>query len=237
MKRARPLLAAIAILALAIAPVAAAETEEVEEVEEVEEIEEIEEIELTEERVYFHCNGDTKVANVHAVADETIVGWSTTAPTASFTEGAGCGTADTGLTGAADHNPLYDAPFAGTFRGHIDSLTVHAHSLLPVTANLLDEFHVNVLLQINGRTIIDRETVVTAEAIESETGLSSLFEFTVTDIGLIDEERPTRLYSVQLTLMTHYLDDNNNWVFDATEVDSGITFNPTEQAAVALPAQ
>jgi hypothetical protein len=230
MTSARALLAAIAVIALAITPVAAAEDTHTDS----DEVDATDEIELREERVYFHCNGDTKVSNVHAVADEAIVGWSTEAPAASFTEGAGCGTADTTLTGATDHNALYDAPFAGTFRGHLDSVTVHAHSLLPVGANLLDEFNVNVLLQINGRTIIDRDTVVTADAIESETGLSSLFEFTVTDIGFIDEERPNRNNMVQLTLMTHYLDDYNSWVFDATEVDSGITFNPTELSAVVL---
>jgi hypothetical protein len=193
--------------------------------------------ELREERVYFHCNGETKVANVHAVADGRIVGWSTQAPTQSFTEGAGCGTADTALEGAADHNALYDAPFAGFFRGDLDSLTVHAHSIAVGSLRLQERFQVRLLLQINGRTIIDRETFVEGEAIVSDTGISSLLEFTVTDIGLIDEERPNRNHHVQLTLMTYYTDDVNAWVFDATEVDSGITFNPSEPAAVTLPSQ
>jgi hypothetical protein len=219
--RFRPLLAALAVTALAVGPATA---------------EEIEDPVLVEERVYFHCNGESKVANVHALADSQIVGWSTSAPTASFTEGAGCGTADTFLTGSADHNVLYDAPFAGTFRGNLDSLTVHAHSLLPIDANRTGEFKVAVLLQIGGKTIIDRETVVTAEAIASDTGASHLFEFTVTDIGFIEPGTSARNRQVQLTLMSTGR-DVNSWVFDASEVDSGITFNPAEPAAVVVPSK
>jgi hypothetical protein len=223
--RARALLAALAVAALTVGPVAAEEPEEPEAPV------------IEEQRVYFHCNGDTKVANVHATLDSAIVGWSTEAPTASFTEGAGCGTVDTALTGSADHNPLYDAPFEGSFRGNLDSLTVHAHSLAPINANLADEFEVFVLLQVGGRTLVSRNTMVKADAIASATGLSSLFEFTVSDIGMVEPGVSTRSRQVQLTLMTRYLDDNNNWVFDTTEVDSGITFNPSEPAAVSLPSQ
>jgi hypothetical protein len=214
--RARALLLVLALAALAVAPATA------------------EEVELREERVYFHCNGETKVSNLHATLDGAIVGWDTNAPTQSFTQGAGCGTADTTFTGTADHNPLYDAPFAGVFKGELDSLTIHAHSI-PVGSNRRSStFGVNVLLQVNGKTLVNRDLLIREPATVSSTGLSHLLEVTVTDIGLVGEQFRNRNHRVELTLMTYYTDHVNAWVFDATEVDSGITFNPAEATGFVI---
>lgn len=225
MSRVRLLLAAVAVLALAVQPLSAMEPEP--------------QPEFRTERVYFKCNGDTKVANVNAVAEGNIVGWNTTAPATSFTAGGGCGTADTFLMGSADHNVLYDAPFAGAFKGNLDSLTVHAHSIQAGFPRVSQEFEILAHLQIDGKDVLARTTEVTAAAIQSSTGASALLEFTIDDIGFVDSLTGpgTKNHQVQLTLYTRFIDDENNWVFDATEVDSGITFNPEAPADVVLFSQ
>ena len=66
---------------------------------------------LVKQQVYFTCTASEKVNNLDGAA-----GWSSTAPTGSYTAGEGCGQADSGLEAGADH----DAEFAGTFTGKYD---------------------------------------------------------------------------------------------------------------------
>lgn len=191
---------------------------------------------VCEQRVYFHCDDDAvKVNNANLAA----AGWDTTPPDRSVTEGAGCGQLDTTITGTADHNPLYDAPFAGWFEheetANVESLTVHAHNIDVGTARLAPEsFAMRAHVVVNGQTVLDRETVIRPVPVESETGISREIEFTVTGI---DQYDLGQFSTAKVTLYAHFVDTNHNgWVWDTTEVPSGITFNPTEAAAFTIPA-
>ena len=184
--------------------------------------------------VYFHCNGTTtKVSNVNAQSGGGIVGWNGTKPTASYTTGAGCGTLDTGFTGTSDNNTLYDAPFAGTYTGNLDTMTVRLWTADIGTSRSDDTFTLLFHLVIDDKTIITRSTPVTGSVIPSATGATRLVEFSIRKIGMMSEAENGE-HTVQLSLES-YVDANNNaWLFDAAEVDSGLVFNPTTMAATKV---
>lgn len=189
------------------------------------------------ERVYFHCADDTvKLANVTSIGGQPP-SFDTTPPDQSVADGAGCGALDTGLTGASDDNPLYDAPFAGIWFPpsesevtDLDSMTVRMHVIDAGLARALDEFVFEAHLRVNGKVLIPRDQELRVTPVPSETGLSREIVFTVEGIGLEDIEYA----HVQLTLYG-YVDYNNNaWVWDTTEVPSGIEFNPATSEGLVI---
>lgn len=183
--------------------------------------------ELHTVRTYFHCADDIKVANVSAVANATEVSWDTTAPTTSFQQGGGCGHADTNLTGTADHNALYDAPFHGSYDGAIDSITFTVDAIDVGFSRVAGSIPFRLHLQIDGRDVVARDdsVIYDFQSTPSSTGLTDRITFTVTNIGLI-YEKDDKPHDIRATLYSHYLDGQNQWVFDATEIDGGLTFNP-----------
>lgn len=193
---------------------------------------ELPEREVCHERVYFHCTSDMKVANVDNTLN-SITTWDDHAPEQSVTEGAGCGALDTGFSGATDHNPIYDAPFQGWFDGRIDSLTVRAHVIDAGTARVDDQFVMEMHLQIDGETIVPRDQQIRVTPVASETGLSREIIISVDDVGFAGLDDNFE-HQVQLTLYG-YVDTNNAaWVWDTTEVPSGIEFNPEKLAGTVL---
>lgn len=193
--------------------------------------------ELHTVRTYFHCADEIKVSNVSAAATNTEVTWDETAPTTSYTEGGGCGTADTQATGTADANPIYDAPFHGSYDGAIDSVTVHIDNIDLGGSRADERVIFRLHFQVDGRDYVvrDDERVFEFTGTRSETGLTTRLEFTITDIGLIHLDDDVE-HDIDFTLYTHFVDYQNAWVFDATEIDGGLTFNPEEPAANTIKA-
>jgi hypothetical protein len=198
--------------------------------------------EYVETATYLHCNGATKVGNVHATADGNRVAFDTTKPTASYTTGAGCGTLDTFLLGTADHNPIYDFPVRGTFTGNINNITVRFWAIDFTASRALEEFTVDLHLVIDGNPILVRNadgtaTPAHAPTIASSTGISRLYEVTVTKIGLDTLEAHETEHEIELTAYTKYVDGSGGlvWVYDAAEIDSGFVINDTTPSAVKIP--
>lgn len=183
--------------------------------------------EYVERQVYLHCNGATKVSNVHATVDGVRVSWDDKKPTASFQSGAGCGTLDTFAAGTANHNPLYDFPIAGTFTGNIDNLTIRFWAIDASGSRLDNEFTVDLHLVIDGADVLKRPTLAYAPAVPSSTGIARLYEVTVTDIGLDSEADHEAEHSIELTAYSKFVDGSGitAWVYDASEIDSGLVFN------------
>lgn len=181
------------------------------------------------ERTYFHC-GQHKVANLDNLNSATT--WDKTAPTKSVQDGAGCGALDTFLTGSADHNPIYDAPFAGVYEGRIDAITLHAHVIDAGLARATNDFRFRMHLEIDGETIVPRTApVLKVTPVASGSGASREIVVSVTDIGLTGLEDDGE-HDVKVTLYSPFVDTNtaNGWVWDTTEVPSGILFNPLTTA-------
>jgi hypothetical protein len=205
------------------------------------------------QRVYFHCNGPTKVGNVNLVADGSIPGWNTTPPAGSVTDGEGCTTADAnGVAVVVDpqENPT-DGVWRGTFTGNLDTLTVQAHCMFCVgIARATGEGTLGVRLNIDGEAITgDGSDIREVPAVEENMGVTQLYEFSVTDIDFVEPNLDTDgdgvgdnpfgsvEHTITLTLDGYDVGFNTfgQWVYDTSEVESGITFNPATLSATRFP--
>ena len=204
------------------------------------------------ERVYFHCNGPTKVGNVNLVAAGPVI-WDTTPPAGSVTEGEGCGNLDPGAARGNNQGTIYDAQFQGTFTGNLEDLTIEVHNLLLNQIDTDGSYRIRVWLTIDGVEVIPNTTFVDVAPQASETGASHKFLFSVPNLGcsreVLDEEGNvvsvvtdgfvtqdgdgTSEHDVLLTLDSWFADRASAWVYDTTEVPSGITFNPDGDLATA----
>lgn len=194
--------------------------------------------EYTETATYLHCNGSTKVGNVHATLDSNRVAFDTTKPTASYTTGAGCGTVDTFFIGTTNNNPIYDFPIRGTYTGNIDNITVRFWAIDFTGSRASNQFSVDLHLVIDGVDILARNADGTATqayttVTPSETGIARLYEVTITKVGLSSLEDHTMEHEIELTAYTKFVDSSGGlvWVYDAAEIDSGLVFNDTTPAA------
>lgn len=203
------------------------------------------------ERVFFHCSEPTRVGNANLVAG-AIPSWDTTAPS-SVQGGEGCTTADVnGVVLVVDpqENPT-DGVWTGTFTGNLDKLTIHAHCMLCVgTARADGAATIGIRLTIDGEPITgDGATSHDVAAVEDNSGVTQLYELTVTNIGIKepntdtngdgvgDNPFGTEEHEITLTLDGYGVDTNTfgQWVYDTSEVDSGITFNPPTNSGTIIP--
>jgi len=195
--------------------------------------------EYIETEEFLHCNGATKVGNAHATVDGTRVAFDTTKPTASYTTGAGCGTVDTFLAGTSNHNPIYDFPVRGSFTGNIDNITVRYWGIDFCGSRALEEWTVDLHLVIDGVDILTRTPATNAYAptINSSTGISRLYEVTVTKVGLNTLADHTAEHEIELTVYPKFVDGSGCviWVYDAAEIDSGLVINDTTPSPVKVP--
>lgn len=180
------------------------------------------------ERTYVHCGADKVTANEHVT-----YAWDTTEPTTSFTADGGCGSLDsTFLDGDGE-------TFTGKHAGNLDQLTVHAWMIdccRTRAVSLVPEIWVDVSVQIDGSEVVFTQTAEILP-IPSETGISRLVEFSVTDIDLLTEaDYKEHDVSVSLETASVSAGDEVGWVLDASEVQSGVTFSPTTLAAHRIPA-
>lgn len=183
--------------------------------------------------VFFTCNGtQDKVKN-----GQSTWGFSTAAPTASFTAGGGCGFVDTGLAGANAGNNVYDAVAEGQFTGAVKSLNVELHDLVLglVEANTLGGVSFTAILEVDGVEVLnttDQDPPLEAVGVVSSTGISQKITFGV-DLSrkLIKGEG---VHTYRLTIGKYYSDTASGWVGGATEIPSGIQFNPQKIATPTI---
>ncbi len=204
------------------------------------------------ERTYFHCAGPTKVENVNLVTSGPT-SWNTTAPAQSFQQGAGCGSVDPGALRGGNPQTIYDAVFRGTFSGNVRDLTIELHNLLLGRVRTGTTSTVRVRMLIDGVPIFP-ETAGVAVAVTPElssTGASEKLLISVPNLGctrdvvdadgnvvdvikggLMEENGEGTLErDIQLAIDSNFVDRAGAWVWDATEVPAGITFNPESLAA------
>ena len=213
------------------------------------------------ESVYFHCTGPTKVQNVNHQLGSGAPTWNTTAPTQSYTQGAGCGTVDSFLF-LEDSENIYDASFKGTFTGNLRNLTVRLHNLLLGRVRTTDATPLAIRLLIDGQHYISSApglpygSMVEVSPVPSSTGATELLEFSITGLGSATEVKDsqgnvidvrttglatedgdgTTEHEIVLMITPVYTPYNNAFVWDASEIASGITFNPSTLAAAKLAA-
>ncbi len=206
------------------------------------------------ETAYFHCTGTTKLSNVNnAVADSVPTSWNTTPPTQSMQAGAGCAAVDVALV---RNTGQVDGFFRGTFIGNLRDLTLRVYSLLLTQARAASPLNVKVSrLFVDGALYVDNKAVPVT-VVKTPNGLAELAEVSVTGLGSATEVRDaegkvTDVVTTGLATedgdgsetheITVYLDIdpsevNAAWAWDATEVPSGIVFNPPALAAARIAA-
>jgi serine protease AprX len=208
-----------------------------------------------QQNVFFTCAGGDaqKVQN-----SDTPAGWSTSAPSRSYTTGAGCGALDLGSQqNSSPDGGSSDAAFRGIGVGNIRNATVELWVLGHTNYSALLDANLSVRLTIDGKSYVAKGTrLVDVPWQESASGASRKVEFTITNIGSFTEATdangqhigvfPTGVaaedgngiaeHDVHLTVGMWFADENGAWVWGATEIASGITFNDATPAAKTLTA-
>lgn len=201
---------------------------------------------LRNEQTWFACGAD-KVDNVRRQEAKPVPTWDTTAPTQSVRDGAGCASVDSPFTQSASDN-IYDTTFEGTFTGNLDTLTVEAHSIYVGPARNGGAMTVGVRLLVDGEAVVISpdgiSRLVQVTPVPSSTRLSERVRLSITDIGFVAETEDaehivTLLLHNGQTLSTGptVTDMAGAWVWDTTEVPSGITFNPATLETARVAAQ
>jgi hypothetical protein len=191
------------------------------------------------EHDYFHCEGATRVQNVE---EDGAIPWSTFAPTQSAQAGTWCASVDNGLYGS-NQTSYQDSHFEGSYDGNIDAITVDVHNIYLGTGPHNGKLTVNVRLAIDGQPILgSRGRDVTVDAVPSAEGAERI-KFTITNINLMDEPNDM-VHDVLLTLsggtqvadaiLWPVRDTQSLWVYDASELASGVVVNPTSVEAATI---
>ena len=219
-----------------------------------------------EERVYFHCTGPTKVYNLnYLLLGEYVTGWNANPPTQSVMDGAGCGGVEYGGFTNAFYDMAFEGYFVGNLRDltiEIHQLLLgNVREEETETLRLNAWIDGEPLFPVGTQSSDGRTVTVTPEP--SSSGASERFRFSITNIGyaidvfddegkLIDVETGGAALEDGDGQQWHHLliylgvhdefvstevkNKLGAWVWDTTEVPSGITFNPKTLADARMPA-
>ncbi len=202
---------------------------------------------LTEQATWIH-QAQTKAGNLGAFGATAYPSWNTTKPAASVTTGAGGGylgnsasflepsvKEQTGLT------------MQGAFSGCLDTMLFDLYVIRPTnrtgTSGSLAENPLTamVTLTIDGKEITSGLEVQTKQIVNPNGQATYLSRFAMTNLhaALVDfGVDPAAEHTIKITVAPRYINtDNTIFVYDTSEVPSGITFNgvPNENYAI-LPA-
>ena len=186
---------------------------------------------LRTERTWFTCADGQRVQNV-ALAQRRYPGWSTTAPSASLSQGGGCAFYDNLVFGAVVNEYPIDVTWVGTFTGNLDRLTVDMTTLWPASVWPRQ-------LQLQTILIVDNVAVLFTNVSlpPGSPGASYPARFSITDIGLKPEDgNGVRERQVRLTLRA-VNEGQHVFVWGASDVASGMEFNPTTLAPTVVSAR
>ena len=180
------------------------------------------------ERTYFKCLEGSKLQNVQVVQG-TIPTWSTTPPAGSFTAGNGCGFYENAANAAG-----LNLEFRGTFTGNLDNLSVELHDIFAGAERPNHRVLMRAVLTIDDEPLV--ETALQLFPTQaSSTGISEKIAFTFTELNYADELGDgTQVHTIHFVVRGG-TETQNLFVWDASEVPSGLTFNPTTLEAFKVP--
>ena len=191
--------------------------------------------------------------------------WNTTAPGGSVQTGAGCGSVDWGGTSNNVYDPVFRGEFTGnlssiTVRIH-QLVTGNARQSGTETLRLIGDIDGAPIFPAGAQPANGRTVTVTPVRVNS--GATDLYEFTITNLGFYEEGvdgagNPysrsggmatelgdgTTVHTLTLGIGLHGTAFGQDaaghkataFVWDTTEVPSGMTFNPATPAAVTVAA-
>jgi hypothetical protein len=143
-----------------------------------------------------------------------------------------------------------DFTWEGTFTGNLNALTVHPHAIWAGGARAAGKAGFSIKLTIDGEDIplkVDSQGTQSVDVtpVASSTGASSDMAFSITNLGFVEplvdldgngeSDNPTGVeeHTIRIALNGYQIIQNPAvvWVWDTTEVPSGIDFNPAILAA------
>ena len=189
-------------------------------------------ISYEEQRVWFH-EGETKVGNTAPAP------WDTTEPSTSVQGGAGAGALTPGTAGTGAGTPAdQHAVFQGTFTGCLDTMLFDVYSFDPTnrtgTSGTAAPANHNFALRVT----IDGQDVFKGGPLEASTVLANegmgpnlnRFAIDVSDtMEVLEQHTGVPLdgeHTIEVAIQSWYVNTGHSvYVWDTTEVPSGITFN------------
>lgn len=186
-------------------------------------------VEVCREDVWFH-RAQTPVGNVDATVLEANPTFDTTEPQTSVTGGAGGAYASNSVADLAEpEGATHTITYEGTFTGNIDNLAVTQYVFLPA-APATDTHGMHLWLYVDNTSFpITEQAPADVRFTQVSRGLYRLdFAFT----GIYDLMKAFQLdtdqdieHTVQLKIASWYFGDEGTYVYDASEVPSGMVFN------------
>ena len=176
-------------------------------------------VRYTTSRSYFTCADDMPVQNVPIHSMNKYPSWSQARPTGvSLDEGC-----------AAYANLGLHMYFSGTQRGPINSITVELHNAyVSRSRGHLLPMPLDVSLVVDGTPRVYRRVEIMPVA--SANGLTEVIRFTFTGLKVTGPGTHRIGMGVAVPWETQSL-----WTWGASEVPSGLTFNPRRAEAVRIP--
>jgi hypothetical protein len=175
-----------------------------------------------QERVYFECS-NTPIANF----DPEPAGWSLTAPTTSLTAGGGCSQVDlAGYSSSVGPVDLTTARWAGKFTGNLATMNVRLDTISFGEVQAGGRAIFEVTLRVDGRDALGgiRRLEVTPITASQGQGRVHTYFFSVVELPYIELEED-RVHTVEFTAEP-VNQPLVGWAYGASEVPSGIDFNP-----------
>jgi hypothetical protein len=196
---------------------------------------------LCESQVFFKP-ADTKVGNLAGQGLDGTPTWDDQAPTDSVATGAGGGYATfrAGELFDVPGDPTYKPTFQGTFTGPLDTLAVDLYLFSPVYQRTGTEFPLLVSVKIDGKIIAFHDSEEIDTPIQPGGDAAALIRFALTDLYEVMERRGLDLshdaeHTMEISATARYFGDGNSvFVYDTTEVPSGMTFNATDLEGYTL---
>ena len=190
---------------------------------------------LRAEREFFTCAEAAKVQNV-AMAEGRLPTWSSTPPAQSVTAGGGCGYFENAAGAYAGPNrTTLDSEWQGTFAGNVDSLTVELHNIYAGAARATGPFIVRANLFVDGVEVFGADAAdIRMTPVPSATRASEKMSFTFTGLQLLTEEGDGSQVRTYKLIIRSVNEEQSGWVWGATEVPAGVTFNPAAPEAVIV---
>jgi hypothetical protein len=181
------------------------------------------------------CRQDTwihqaslKPGNLAATGNDAYPSWNTTAPTQSAQQGAGGGYLANSVAHqlVEQNDPHASATFAGHYTGTLDDLAVELYAFVsPIQTGDLD-----IGLLVDGQDVYQGD-VVPVKMVTTSTQQLVTYRFAFTNLYKALEDNgtansATTAHSITLAVSgTYVVDDNTLFVYDTSEVPSGLIFN------------
>ncbi|MGH2691434.1 MAG: hypothetical protein ACRDHM_02920 [Actinomycetota bacterium] len=216
--------------------------------------------------VYFHCTGDTIVYQADFAATGYVTGWDTSPPPGGVADGNGCGGLDVGGASNEFGDPVFEGTFTGNLRDMtvriFDFILPNARQGATQELKVYAEIDGDPLFPRGPTANIYEGRNVTVTPVRGNADLTDEYEFTITNIGFANEIKDASGNVIDVETGGAALEDGSGtiehtiklliglatgigddpltgmdfFVWDTTEVPSGITFNPASPAEATVAA-